>query len=472
MHASLERQVAERTAELQKQIEHSRKVEDALLRYNERLEILSYTAGQLLVNDNPQQLVEELCRKVMTFLDCQAFFNFLVDDFAGRLHLNACAGIPPETAREIEWLDFDGAVSGCVARDGLRIIAENIPETPDIRTDLIKSFGIKAYACHPLMDQQRVIGTLSFGARTRTAFSSDDLAMMKAVADQVAIAMSRVRMEASLRESEERYRELVQSSPEAVIVHRDGQFLYANSAALQLYGAESLDQLQSRTVLDLIPDGERSGIASRMKQGKAGERLSLQETRLTRLDGRVIPVESVGGAITYNGMPAVQMMIRDITERRNREKEREKNSRTLRALSKSNQAMMRAVDEYKYMEEVCKIIVEDCGHSMVWVGYAEDDEGKTVRPVAYNGFEAGYIDALKITWADTERGRGPTGTAIRTGKPATCRNMLTDPLFNPWREEAIKRGYASSIVLPLMTGGKAFGALNIYSKEPDPFTRG
>jgi putative methionine-R-sulfoxide reductase with GAF domain len=69
-----------------------------------------------------------------------------------------------------------------------------------------------------------------------------------------------------------------------------------------------------------------------------------------------------------------------------------------------------------------------------------------------------------------ERGRGPTGTAIRTGKVSMCRNMLTDPHFAPWREQAIKRGYASSIVLPLMADGKAFGAINIYSREPDPFT--
>ncbi len=79
------------------------------------------------------------------------------------------------------------------------------------------------------------------------------------------------------------------------------------------------------------------------------------------------------------------------------------------------------------------------------------------------------INTLKITWADTERGQGPTGTAIRTGKPATCTNMLTDPRFEPWRKEAIKRGYKSSIVLPLKTGDKVFGALTIYSTEPDSF---
>jgi PAS domain S-box-containing protein len=107
---------------------------------------------------------------------------------------------------------------------------------------------------------------------------------------------------------------------------------------------------------------------------------------------------------------------------------------------------------------------------MVWIGYAEEDEAKTVRPVAYAGFEEGYLKTLNITWADTENGRGPTGTAIRTGKPSACRNMLTDPQFAPWRKEAMKRGYASSMVFPLIGDGKTFGTITIYSKELDSFT--
>jgi len=105
----------------------------------------------------------------------------------------------------------------------------------------------------------------------------------------------------------------------------------------------------------------------------------------------------------------------------------------------------------------------------VWVGLAENDEARTVRPVAQAGFEEGYLETLRVTWADTERGRGPTGTAIRTGKPSGCRNMLTDPAFEPWRDQALKRGYASSLVLPLKSGRKTFGALTIYSREPYAF---
>jgi PAS domain S-box-containing protein len=128
---------------------------------------------------------------------------------------------------------------------------------------------------------------------------------------------------------------------------------------------------------------------------------------------------------------------------------------------------MRATGEASFLQEACRIIQEDCGYKMVWVGLAEDDEARSVRPVAYAGFEKGYLDSLKITWADAERGRGPTGKAIRTGQPQFCQNMQTDPAFKPWREEALKRGYASSIALPLKSGNKVFGALTMYSTEPD-----
>ena len=145
-------------------------------------------------------------------------------------------------------------------------------------------------------------------------------------------------------------------------------------------------------------------------------------------------------------------------------------NRILRALSNSNQAMMRATDERQFLNEVCKIIVKDCGYTMVWIGFAQDNEEKSVKPVAYSGFEKGYLETLKITWADTPRGLGPTGTAVRTGKVSICANILTDPKLKPWRAEAKKRGYASSVAFPLLADSKAFGALVIYSKELDPFS--
>jgi two-component system CheB/CheR fusion protein len=134
----------------------------------------------------------------MAHLDCQAFFNFLVEPSAGRLRLNAFAGISDAEARKIEWLN-GSSICGCAARDGRRIVVEDIQHNLDPRADLVRSYGIRAYCCHPLMSQGRVIGTLSFGTKTRTRFCDDDLALIKTVTDQVAMAVQRVQAQDELR---------------------------------------------------------------------------------------------------------------------------------------------------------------------------------------------------------------------------------------------------------------------------------
>jgi len=160
---------------------------------------------------------------------------------------------------------------------------------------------------------------------------------------------------------------------------------------------------------------------------------------------------------------------RDITERKRVQMELQRANRALKVLSGCNEAMMRSSEEMKFLQELCEIIVEVGEYRLAWVGFAEQDEKKRVRPVAQAGFEDGYLETVDITWADTERGRGPTGTAIRTGEPSICQNILTDPKFIPWHVEASKRGYASSIALPLVTDDQVIGALNIYAVEPDAF---
>jgi PAS domain S-box-containing protein len=177
---------------LNEDITESKQAEEELRKSNRRLEILAETAGQLLISGRPQAIINELCRKIMNHLGCQVFFNYLVDEQRGCLQLNAWEGISDETVGGIERLDYGEAVSGCVARDGRRIVAEHISETRDPRTDLVRSLGIEAYAAHPLISQGLVVGTLSFGTRTRPTFTEDELALMRAVADQVAIALERM----------------------------------------------------------------------------------------------------------------------------------------------------------------------------------------------------------------------------------------------------------------------------------------
>ena len=160
-----------------------------------------------------------------------------------------------------------------------------------------------------------------------------------------------------------------------------------------------------------------------------------------------------------------------LTDRKRAEEALHRLNRELRAISNCNQTLMRAVDETTLLSDICRIVCDEAGYRMAWVGYAENDDAGTVRPVAWAGVEDGYLAAANITWSDTERGRGPTGTAIRSGESASIQDFKTDPQAALWREEALKRGYRSSVALPLKDeSANTFGVLNIYSTEPNAFT--
>ncbi len=132
---------------------------------------------------------------------------------------------------------------------------------------------------------------------------------------------------------------------------------------------------------------------------------------------------------------------------------------------------MRAAEELTLLEDICRIVCEEAEYRMAWVGYAEKDPAKSLRPVAWAGANEGYLQSIRITWNGQELGQGPAGTAIRTGRSACSQDFEADPLVAPWRDEALKRGYRSCIALPLKDEtGEVFGAFVIYSAEPNAFT--
>ena len=150
-------------------------------------------------------------------------------------------------------------------------------------------------------------------------------------------------------------------------------------------------------------------------------------------------------------------------------KELRRLNRALRALSACNQALAEASSEQELLHEICDIIVRVGGYRMAGIAYAEQDEEKTIRPVAHAGHDSGYLEQIQLRWSDTPAGRGPAGTAIRENRTCLFSDTARDPLFEPWREAALKRGYASVICLPLRVAGLPFGVLAIYSEQANAF---
>ena len=162
---------------------------------------------------------------------------------------------------------------------------------------------------------------------------------------------------------------------------------------------------------------------------------------------------------------------REVTGRKGVEGSLRNTNRALRLISNCNQILIHAMDENELLKDICRLVVEEGGYIMAWVGYVEADEAKSVRPMAHAGQETGYLETIRITWADAPRGRGPVGTAIRTGRAGVFHNLDENHEFVPWREEAQRRGYKSAIGLPLIAGNKTLGALGIYSASADAFDK-
>ena len=170
-----------------------------------------------------------------------------------------------------------------------------------------------------------------------------------------------------------------------------------------------------------------------------------------------------------NFLQSVANVLGSMIERRRAEDALLRSNRAHRALSFCNQALIRATEESTLLQEICRIVVEEAGYRFCWVGLPEPDESKSIRPLTRAGFEEGYLDVVNISWGDNERGRGPTGTCIRTGERQLVNDIATDPRIRPWLPEALKRGYASSLAVPLVVDEKIFGALTIYSEETGAF---
>lgn len=253
----------------------------------------------------------------------------------------------------------------------------------------------------------------------------------------------------------------------------DGNFVRINDTELEWLGYTREEILGRIPAIDLFSPKSQDLFRDQFPLFKARGWLRNLELEMVRKDGTLLQV-LVNSTACYDesgNYVRSRTTVNDITEIKRAQEKLRRTNRELQAISRCNEVLMRAKDEQSLLDDICRIVCDDAGYRLAWVGYAEHDEEKTVRPVAWAGLDQGYVEAARITWADAPRGRGPTGSAIRTGESVCIQDFVTDAHAAPWREFALARGYRSAIGLPLLDNrGVAFGALMIYSVDPDAFT--
>jgi PAS domain S-box-containing protein len=244
-----------------------------------------------------------------------------------------------------------------------------------------------------------------------------------------------------------------------------------SAGCARLFGFEgSIDVLPLDELRDRIHPDDRETLGSIVAESArepaaqtAEFRAVLPDNHVRWLEGRFEPWSGPIGGVQWRGT------VQDITTHHDEAELGRRISRARTALSECNRALTRATDEQELLDAICRIAVGLAGYSLAWVGFAEDDERKTVRPVARYGEAAPYLDEISVTWGDDALGRGPTGTAIRTGRVRLARGLVVEPSYELWHATAARHGLASSLALPLLKDDVAFGAFMVYAPEPDAF---
>jgi PAS domain S-box-containing protein len=279
------------------------------------------------------------------------------------------------------------------------------------------------------------------------------------------------RVEESLRESEEKYRGLVENSPDAVAIYAEGKIVFINDECIRMVGAKSKEDILGKPVLQFVHPDSVASIIERMEEVILDHTASpLVEEKFIDLAGNPIDIEIKGIPTIFEHKAAVQVIIHDITKRKQSLVELNKMNRVYSLISQINNLILRSKNREELLQEICRIAVTFGKFRMSWIGMLDED-GKTVNVASFYGVEEGYFSKdNEITILDEPRGNGPTGTAMREGRTVISNNIETDRSMDLWHKKAKVRGYRSSISIPIVVLDKIIGSFNLYSEDTNSFS--
>lgn len=251
-----------------------------------------------------------------------------------------------------------------------------------------------------------------------------------------------------------------------LVVRRNGTIIDANRAACRAYGY-SRAELRALSIHQLRAVETHSDMSEQLRL--ASKKGMLFETIHQRKNGAYFPVEVNSQDCLVDNEHIMVCIIRDISARKQVEESSHRTNCVLKMLVAALQATVQKRDEKSLLQEVCRIIAEVGGYRLAWIGHVETEGTKQISPIAFWGFEDGYLASDKVTWADTPNGYGPIGVALRKRQPIIVRNIKQEISCEPWRTGAIMRGFQSTIALPVISGEVPVAIIVVYAAEPDAF---
>jgi PAS domain S-box-containing protein len=280
---------------------------------------------------------------------------------------------------------------------------------------------------------------------------------------------ARKRTEESLRESEEKFRDMANLLPQIIFeIDIDNKLTYVNRQAYSIFGYNT-DELIGLNSLTFHVHEEREIIKENMMMKLSGKEVERKDYNMIRKDGSVFPALIYTSLVVIaNNIVGLRGIIIDITEQKLAEEKISHIARLYAFLSQISQAIVRTQSLEELFKTICEVAVVSGQFRMSWVGLFDESDNR-IKPVTWAGHTDGYLDQLIIMTGFEAHGKGPTGSAFREGKITYCNDIASDPVMLPWRDETLMRGYKSIIAVPFQQKGKIIGTLTLYASEPDFF---
>ena len=280
----------------------------------------------------------------------------------------------------------------------------------------------------------------------------------------------RERAEQALRTSEENFRNSIENSPLGVrIVNKEGQTLYTNKALLDIYGYRDLEEFNTTPVNDRYTPESFTAFRTRMEKRRLGEPLpDNYDVSIMRKDGTVRQLQVNRKEVLWGGKQEFLNLYVDITQRNQMMTILNELNSILQLMTNINKLIVKLDDEAELLQQACDQFVTNRRYALGWIGLIQAGTYEIV-PSAMAGKDIDYLSGIRITWDESEYSQGPTGVAVRTGKPSVVRDIARDPRFTIWRDSAVKKGFKSTASLPLVIQDKVIGIVCLYSSAVDAF---
>lgn len=380
-------------------------------------------------------------------------------------HVAALAGTRfVEITRDTAFMPGPGGLIRTALRNRKPHMLEDLDATTGLRrAESAGAAGMQSAFAFPLLAGDQTLGAMEFFSREQRREDAALLMTGAAIGALVGEFMAR-------SQAEERYRQLVDLSPDPIIVHCEGRYVLANRAAVQTLGATDVSQIIGRETYFLLhPDSEPISRTRVQALYEGRSQVPRVELKYIRFDGETIDVEVSSRYFVYAGKPAIQTIFRDVTARKRDERKIARLSDLYSALSRTNHAIIQLDSQDALFNEVCRIVVEFGKFQLAGILLA-DPETETARVAASHGGNRESFDSVRISYREHDPlGQGPAGTAIREGRYCIFNDFRNDPRASPWKDVAERIDLRAAAAFPLATRGETIGALTVYAGTANIF---